>query len=235
LIRYNRTMLHPLEALALASLDEGVLVKKLAALWCSHYGNAAPTSGADILQWVKEDFGEVVKKGREKAVRLALGSEVKRQVAIRKRRRQRTAGEDLLELKPRDGKRIKALLDSILGQPRKWVSPLRTGTGAYAQSCFTSGLVAALIPTTIRLRALKSPSLLVYRQPGDRARSYWVPGDIPRIDNVLLWLIPQKLHQSIKKGLVRVEHDGRHKKARAIGVDGSVSLVSWRKVKNYDD
>jgi hypothetical protein len=228
-------MLHPLEALALASLPEPILVKKLAALWCSHYGNSAPTSGADILQWVLEDFGEVVKKSREKAIRLALGQEVKRQVAIRKRRAARKAGEDILELDPRDGKRLKSLLDSILGAPRKWVSPLRTGTGAYAQFCITSGLVAALIPTTIRLRALKAPSLLVYRQPGDRARSYWVPGNISRIDNVLLWLIPQRLHQPIKQGLVRVEHDGRHKKVRAISTDGSVKLVSWRKLREYND
>jgi hypothetical protein len=228
-------MLHPLDALALASLDEGVLVKKLAALWCQHYGNSAPTSGADILDWVREDYGDILKKGRDRALGLALGAEVKRQLAVRKRRKESQAGQDILELPITDGARQRALLERVLGAPRKWVSKLRTAPGAYSNYCITSGLVAALIPTNFRLRALRAPSLLVYRQPGDRARSYLVPGGLTTLSDVLVWLIPEKLHHAIKLGQVRVEHDGRTKKVRATYADGSVKLFSWRKVRNGNE
>ena len=227
-------MLHPLDAIALASMPEKVLVKKLAALWCRHYGNSAPTSGPDILVWVREDYGDVLKKGRERAMGLALGSEVKQQLAVRKRRKQRLAKQDPLELPIADGARQRILLETILGAPRKWMSPIRTAPGAYTNYCINSGLVAAIIPTTIRLRAFRGPSLLVYRQRGDRVRSYWIPGDFATLADVLVWLIPEKLHHPLKTGQVKVEHDGKRKKVRATFADGSVKLFAWRKVRELN-
>lgn len=224
-------MLHPLEALALASLREPVLVKKLAAVWITYFGNSAPTSGQDILDWVREEFGDVLKKGKERAIRLALGNEVKRQLAIRKRRKKARAGVDVLELSIRDGARQRALLEHVLGAPRKWVSPSRTAPGAYSQYVITSGIVAALIPTNIRLRALKAPSLLVYRQPSDRARSHLIPGTVSTLTMALVWLIPEKAHRLIRQAGVRVEHDGKHKQVKVIYPEGHIKRFAWRKVR----
>jgi len=210
-----------------------VLVKKLAALWCQQFGNTAP-SGGDVLAWVKDEFGPVAPKGRQKAVSYALGSEVKRQLAVRKRRKESRRGQDPLELEIGDGHRQRLLLEGILGAPRKWVSPLRTGTGAYHQYTITSGLVAAIIPTTIKLRAMKAPSLLVYRQPGDTARSYWVPNDLD-IAGCLVWLLPDRVQQEVKTGRARAELDGRLKKVRCISTDGTVTMFPWRKLRNYID
>src|ERR1041385_526461 len=108
-------MLQPLEALALASLRDPILVKKRAAVWISYYGNSSPTSGQDILDWVREEFGDVILRGKERAIRLALGNEVKRQLAIRKRRKKDRAGVDVLTLPVTDGARQRALLDRVLG------------------------------------------------------------------------------------------------------------------------
>ena len=225
-------MLHPLDAIALASLDEGVLVKKLAALWCRHWGNSAPTSGPDILDWVREDYGDLLKKGRDRAIGLALGAEVKRQLAVRKRRKEALeATADVLRYDLNSEIRNRDLLDRVLGAPRKWISQMRTAPGAYANYCITSGLVAALIPTTFRLRALRAPALMVYRQPGDRARSYLVPGGLTTLTDVLIWLIPEKAHRYVKTPGVRVEHDGKRKKVRLILPDGSIKKMGWRKVR----
>jgi hypothetical protein len=220
-----------LEALALASLDHQILIKRLASVWCRFYGNSAPTSGQDILDWVREEFGDVVRKGQEKAIRLALNGEVKRQLAIRRRRKQSRAAEDVLELEVRDGRRQRALLESILGAPRKWVSPLRTAPGVYTQYGIYSGLVAAIIPTNIRLRTLKSPSLLIYRQPGDHARSHWIPGTITTLTAAIVWLIPNKAHPLIKMDGVRVQHDGRYKKLRITLPDGNIKSFKWRRLR----
>jgi len=222
-------MLHPLDGLALAGLPEDILVKKLAAIWCARFGNSAPTSGGDILTWVREEYGPVAPKGRTRAVSHALGSEVKRQLAIRRRRKKTRAVIDVLELDIDDGRRRMVLLEVGLGAPRKWVSPLRTGTGAYTQNIITSGLMAAIIPTTIRLRGLKSPSLLVYRQPSDVARSVWVPNNLD-IAGCLVWLMPERVQQAVKTG-ARAEHDGRLKKIRCFYTDGTVKLYPWRKIK----
>jgi hypothetical protein len=226
-------MVHPLEGLALAGLSELVLVKKLAALWCRHFGNTAP-SGGDVLAWIKEEYGPVAPKGRARAVSFALGSEVKRQLAVRKRRKEARAPKDILELEMGDGWRQRKLLEGILGQPRKWVSPLRTSAGAYTQYTITSGLVAAIIPTSIILRAIRAPSLLVYRQPGDTARSYWVPNDLD-IAGCLVWLMPDRVQQDIKAGRAWAAHDGRLKRVRCTYTDGTVKTYPWRKLRNYID
>lgn len=220
-----------LEALALASLDTHVLIKRLASIWCQHYGNSSPTSGQDILDWVREEFGEVVKKSQERPLRLALTNEVKRQLAVRARRRKRRRGQDVLELDIHDGARTHALLEQVLGAPRKWVSSNRTAPGAYAKYCISSGLVAAIIPTTFQLRTLKAPSLLIYRQPGDRARSHWIPGSISSLTMALVWLIPEQAHHLIDREGVRVEHDGKHKKVKVIQPDGHIKSFAWRKVR----
>jgi hypothetical protein len=225
-------MLHPLDAIALASLRESVLVKKLAALWCRQYGNSAPTSGADILAWVKEEYGDVLRKGRTKAVGLALGNEVKRQLAVRKRRKEVADRFDHLELPASEDAMTRRLilLHTILGPPRKWIAPRRFGAGAYNIHCINSGLVAGLIPTNIKLRRVVSPTLLVYRQSGDRPRSYWVPGGFRTLSDALVWLIPEKAHRYVKMDGVRVEHDGRHKKVRLTLPDGTIKKFGWRKI-----
>ncbi len=223
-------MLSPLDAIALASLREPILVKKLAALWCRQYGNSAPTSGPDILDWIKEEYGDVLRKGREKAVGLALGNEVKRQLAIRRRRKEAKTYCDMLELDIDDPVRRAFLLTRVLGAPRKWLSPRRMASGAYLENCITSGLVAALIPTNYRLRRLDSPALLVYRQTGDRPRSHWVPGGFRTLSHALIWLIPEKAHRYVKMDGVRVEHDGKHKKVRLTLPDGTIKKFRWRKV-----
>jgi hypothetical protein len=227
-------MLHPLDAIALACLSERILVKKLAAIWCRNYG-AVPIAGEDILSWVREEYGSVLKKGQDRTIKLALESEVKHQLAIRKRRQQQLCGVDILECELNGYERNQYLLEQVLGAPRKWLSPKRTAPGAYARYCINSGLVAAIIPTMFKLRNFKGQSLLVYRQSGDRARSYWVPNNLATLDAVFVWLIPEKLHQLMKTGQVRVEHDGRGKKVRAMFPDGSVKLFSWRKVRGIKD
>lgn len=224
-------MVQPLEGLALAGLPEDVLIKKLAALWCLHFGNSSP-SGGDVIAWVKEEFGPVAPKGRQKAIGRALGTEVKRQLAIRKRRREARRGQDPLELAIGNGIRQRKLLDSVLGPPRRWVSPLRTSPGAYSHYTVTGGLVAAIIPTNIRIRSIKSPSLLVYRQPGDTARSYWVPNGLD-IAGCLVWLMPDRVQQDVKIGRARAEHDGRLKKVRCVYTDSTVKVFPWRKLRNH--
>ena len=223
-------MLQPLDAIALASLREHVLVRRLAALWCRTYGNSAPTSGPDILNWVKEEYGDVLRKGREKAVGLALGNEVKRQLAIRKRRKEAATYIDMLELHFDDPVRRAFLLTEILGAPRRWLAPRRMASGAYLNNVVTSGLVAALIPTNIRLRRIDQPAVLVYRQLGDKPRSHWVPGGFRTLSDALIWLIPKKAHQYIKMEGVRVEHDGKHKKVRLTLPDGTIKKFAWRKI-----
>lgn len=228
-------MVQPLDALALATLSEPILVKKLAALWIKSYGNSAPTSGDDIYAWLVEEYGPVTKKSRERAVKLALGREVKQQLAIRKRRRRARPPKDELSLPIKSEGRQRAIVERMLGAPRKWVSPLRTGPAPYEQFCITSGLAAALIHTNFKTRGLDYPTLLVYRQAGDIPRSHWVPGSLRTLADVLLWLIPKDAHHAITKGGARVEHDGRRKKAIVSYLDGTIKTFAWRKIKEYNE
>lgn len=227
-------MVQPLDALALAVLPEPVLIKKLASLWCQHYGNSAPTSGGDIYDWAVEEYGPIVKKPRERAIKLALGTEVKAQLAARKRRRQQKAAKDPLSFPIKSEQRRLAIVERMLGAPRRWVGVARTAPAPYSQYCITSGLVAALIHTNFKTRGLDCPTLLVYRQPGDIARSYWVPGSLTTLSDVLLWLIPKEAHQAVRAPGGRVEHDGRRKKARVFFPDGTVKTYAWRKLKEYN-
>lgn len=223
-------MLQPLDAIALAALRESVLVKRLAAIWCRHYGNSAPTTGGDVLAWAKSEYGNVLRKGRAQAVGLSLGNEVKRQLAKRRRRKEAAAFTDMLTLALDDPVRRAALLTRILGSPRRWVAPRRMAHGAYLSNCINSGLVAALIPTNITLRRINRPAVLVYRQTGDRTRSYWVPGGFRTLSDALIWLIPKKAHRYLKMDGVRVEHDGKHKKVRLTLPDGTIKKFAWRKI-----
>ena len=218
-----------LDALVLASLPEEVQVRRIAALWCRAFRDRCPHSKVEVVDWVKAEFGPVIDADRREQIALKLIDETRRQVRLRKRRRDRQAAWDplvetaLAEWKSH-GARLARLLNSRLGPARFWVSGRPT---TYIDGYVHSGIVAGLIPTTLRVGCIEYPNLLVYHQRGDEARSYYVPGWVTTVEDAFIWVIPEAAREFLELEDTRVEHDGESQAVRLITRFGT-KVLPWK-------
>jgi len=222
-----------LDALALASMTEPALIKRVAALWCRAHANRAPYNRTEIERWVRAEFGPLLDAKRRERLGKELADETKRQIRLRLQRLKRAKLIDPLTLPQGDDVRIGNLLKSRLGPARAWVSQQRLAqqdpTCFYIDGDFFSGLVAGLIPVKMRLRRINDPNLLVYRQGSKEPRSRFVPCHITTVVDAFLWLIPDNAVEFLNLPDVRVEHDGDAQAIHLITPWG-IKVLAWREL-----
>jgi hypothetical protein len=221
-----------LDALVLASMQEGAQIQRIAALWCRAFKNRYPASKVEVVAWVKSEFGPVIEQARREQIALKLIEEVKRQIRLRTRRTRMRAGEDHLTKPLGHPARIGRLLEGRLGPAHVWVGRQRLYNGDlsqchYIDSGLYSGLIAGLIPVQMRLRRICNPSLLVYRQGQNPAQSYWLPNHITTVSDAFIWVIPLEAAEFLQLEGSRVEHDGEAQAVRLITQFGTKTLP-WR-------
>lgn len=220
-----------LDALALATLEEPALIRRVAAIWCRQE-NRAPYSRAEVAKWVKREFGPVLNAKRREALAKALADECRRQLRVRRRRAKRAAESvDPCDTPVGSELRIAKLLHSRLGPARRWVSQNRMlqpdSACSYIDADFHSGLVAGLIPVKMSLRRISDPNLLVYRQGWAAPQTVFVPGHITTVEDAFFWLVPPGAQDFMRLPGVRVEHDGEEQAVRLTTPWGSKTLP-WR-------
>ncbi|MGE3483514.1 MAG: hypothetical protein AB7L09_02160 [Nitrospira sp.] len=220
-----------LDALALSTLDEPALIKRVAAIWCRQE-NRIPYNASEVAKWVKREFGPLVDKHRQEGIAKALADECKLQLRIRRRRAKRDAESlDPCTTPAGSGVRLARLLNSRLGPARRWLSQNRMYSPespcAYIDGDVHSGLVAALVPVKMRLRSIHNPNILVYRQGWAEPRTTFVPGHITTVADAFFWLIPPAAQAFVSMPEVRVEHDGDEQAVRLVTPWGTKTLA-WR-------
>ena len=227
-------MIKALDALALVSLPDEVLLQRIAALWCRAFKNRCPYSWDEMAKWVWSEFGPVLDPEQEEKLARKLLDETKRQIRLRARRFDRRQLTDPLTQSEGRSARLGRLLQSRLGPARAWVDSRRI-LKAHTSECFYidgatfSGIVAGLIPIAMSLRRILNPTLLVYRQGSHPARSWWVPGHITTVSDAFIWVIPTEAAEFLSLPGTRVEHDGEEQECRLITQFGTKSLP-WREL-----
>jgi hypothetical protein len=214
-----------LDALVLATLPEDALIPRLAALWLREFNNQWPHSKQELMKWVKRDFGPVIDAKRRDHIAIRLLEECKRQLRIR-RRREDHGLQDPLSTPPGSDLRMGALLSSRLGPARRHAGSADPHA-SYISGAVYSGLVAGLIPVTMKLRRIENPNLLVYRQNWEPVRTYFVPGHILTVADAFIWLIPPDVAEFLELDGTRIEHDGEAQAVRLITPFGTKTLP-WR-------
>lgn len=222
-----------LDALALASMTEPALIKRVAALWCRAHANRAPYNRTEIERWVRAEFGPLLDAKRRERLGKELADETKRQIRLRLQRLKRAKLIDPLTLPQGDDVRIGNLLKSRLGPARAWVSQQRLAqqdpTCFYIDGDFFSGLVAGLIPIKMRLRRIIDPNLLVYRRGSSEPQSRFVPNYITTVADAFIWLIPDDAVEFLSIPGIRVEHDGE-KQAVHLVTPWGTKLLPWKEL-----
>ncbi len=222
-----------LDALALASLEEPALIKRVASMWCRKE-NRIPYNRSEIARWVRQEFGPVIDAERRELLSKELADEAKRQLRIRRRRAKLLVeSTDPCSTPVGSDLRVGMLLNSRLGPARRWVGQCRMMTPeancSYIDADFYSGLVAGLVPVKMRLRRVADPNLLVYRQGFDEARTVFVPNHITTVADAFLWLIPPEAHEFLRLPSVQIEHDGVEQAIR-LTTPWGVKSLPWRGV-----
>lgn len=221
----------PLDALALTVLDDVAKTARIAALWCRSMGDEPPENRKVLARWVKHEFGPVLDPDNVDFLINALIEEIYAQMRLRARRKREHAIQD--SLLDRDlGSRISRLLTSALGPARKWVSKTRLHGNEirYCAGQIRSGLIAALLPASIRVGDIRNPNLLVYRETGFEPKSFWIPGSVFTVDEAFVWVIPQPVKDLL------AEFEGQDLQvelvyeAQAVSVSTpyGTKLVPWR-------
>lgn len=220
-----------LDALALVTLEEPALIRRVAAIWCRQE-NRLPYNRSEIAKWVKREFGFLVDAQRQEAFSRALVDECKCQLMARRRRAKlRAESVDPCDTPTGSDLRLGLLLNSRLGPARFWVKQNRSlhpdANCSYIDADVYSGLVSGLIPVKIRLRRISDPNLLVYRQGWSDARTAFVPGHITTVADAFLWLIPIEAQEFLNHPEVQVEHDGEEQAVRLVTPWGT-KAIPWR-------
>ena len=220
-----------LDALALASLEEPALIRRVAAIWCRQE-NRVPYNRSEVAKWVKREFGPVLDPKRVETLSKVLADECRVQLRIR-RRRAKWAAESVDPCSTPVGSelRIAKLLNSRLGPARRWVSQNRMlqpeASCSYIDADFHSGLVAGLIPVKMSLRRITDPNLLVYRQGWAEPSTVFVPGFITTVGDAFYWLIPPEAQEFASLPGVQVEHDGEEQAVR-LTTPWGIKTLPWR-------
>lgn len=216
-------------------MDTDAQVKRIAALWCREFDNAVPSSSPFVTRWVKQNYGPVLDKEKIDYITRRLGDEIKQQIRLRMRRKKNRPEE--LGPRTRD-QRVAAVLQSVLGPARLWVSKHRL-SGLHTEECqyiggaVLSGLTAGIIPVTMRLRRITDPNLLVYREKDCEPKSYWIPGSVTDVAAALVWLIPPEVQEFLSLEGVRVKHDGEEQAVRLTTPYGE-KLIPWRGLRSSE-
>lgn len=223
-----------LDAMALATLDEGVLIPKLAARFrreFNHLDDPDESLTVDTANfWVNRNFGPLFTPGEEARLGWALVSEIKLQSMISKRRQKarELEGDELGSRRtlPLWGRRAR-LVKEILGPADRHLSPklnAKRGMG-YADHRISKGLVLALITGN---ELTKERDLLVFRAPGSRRVQTWWVGNCLGLDRALDWLITPAVSALHDKGC-RVEREWHKTRWRISYPNGRVVYLPWRK------
>jgi len=219
-----------LDALALASMEGPAQIQRLAALWCRAHQNRTPYNSVEIGKWVKREFGPLL--GADKAERIAkkLLIEAKRQARVRSLRARRGV-VDPFTTSAGSNVRMAALLHSRLGPARRWANKRQIAGGEsschYIDFGLYSGLIAGLIPLTMRLRRISNPNLLVYRYRQEEPRTRFVATHITTVADAFIWLIPPEAAEFLQLPGTRVEHDGESQTVRLFTQFGN-KILPWR-------
>ena len=222
-----------LDSLALASMAEPALIRRLAAIWCRAYKDRPPYNRTEVRKWVKAEFGPLLDTDRCEALSKSILDEVKRQSRLRLRRKKRLLQPDPLTTPAGSDARIGGLLNSRLGPARRWVSRQRLSKHQsdcfYIDAGFFSGMVAGLVSTRMQLRRIINPNLLVYRQGRREPQTRYVPFHITTVDDAFVWLIPSDAAEFLKLPGVRVEHDGEAQAVHLFTTWG-MKILPWREL-----
>lgn len=224
-----------LDAIALASMDKGSQLQRLAAFWCREHNDRVPYNRNEIRKWVKREFGPLLDGDRIAIITRELLDETKRQIRCRARRAERRRVVDPCTTPAGSSVRLGRLLMSRLGPARRWVDTRRMlpnligGECHYIDGALYSGLVAGLIPVKMRLRRICNPNLLVYRYRWGETLTRFVATHITTVPDAFIWLIPPPAADFLQLPGTRVEHDGDTQTVRLDTQFGS-KVLPWRKL-----
>lgn len=221
-----------LDALALASLDELALLKRIGAIWCRAHNNRCPNSRNEISCWIRGNFGPIIPYAHRDWFIVELIDEVNRQIKTRVRRRRRAEQIDPLNWPNRHPIRINRLLASRLGPARLWVSQTRAVVPEhveYTDGWAHSGLVFGLVPVAMQLRRVSDPRLLIYRHQYNETKVRWVPTHINTVSSAIQWLVPADAADFLQLPDTQVKHDWENQTVQLITMFGT-KVLPWREL-----
>jgi len=197
-------------------------------MWCRAHQNRPPYNKTVVSKWVKSQFGPLLDDDKRERIARAILDETRRQCRIRGHRAELARIVDPCTTPAGSDARISCLLQSRLGPARRWTKPTQGTRGCdYIDGDVYSGLVAGLIPVTIRLRSITNPNLLVYRYRWGETRTRFVATHITTVADAFIWLIPPEAAEFLQLAGTRVEHDGEAQTVRLITQFGT-KILPWR-------
>ena len=209
-------------------MDKPAQTQRIAAVWCRAHQNRPPYNKSEVSKWVKSECGPLLDDDKQERVARAILDETKRQGRIRERRAKLANIVDPCTTPAGSDTRLGHLLQNRLGPARRWTKPQqKVSTCNYIDGDVYSGLVAGLIPVTMRLRSISNPNLLVYRYRWGETHTRFVATHITTVADAFIWLIPPEAAEFLQLAGTRVEHDGEAQAVRLITQFGTKCLP-WR-------